>query len=141
MRVRIIPAHGYVHGHAENLLLQQGIAVPVRRPDGIVEVDLTEQQIATFQLKGNAHRLERLAEGDVSAPAAAPVPQAAAAPVAPVVESAFVTLECPLCHSEFNLVKMLAPGGNVETNCSQCGAFLTIEGFNVTTAQAKHTSE
>ena len=55
MRIRITPAYGYVHGHIETLLIRLGITPPARRPDGIVEMDMSEAQIGAFQLTGNAH--------------------------------------------------------------------------------------
>ena len=78
MTVRITPALGYAHGHIETLLIQLGINPPTpRRADGLVIMDLSEAQVAAFQLKGNAHRIERLPDAPV---------EAAAAPQAPVIE-------------------------------------------------------
>ena len=99
-----------------------------------MELDLTEAQIATFQLRGNAHKLERLADSAAPAPV---VEAAAPPPPAPVADSPFVALECPICQKEFNLVKMLAPGGSVETFCTQCGAALTIEHFTIVEANPR----
>lgn len=63
MKVKLTPARAYAHGHIETLLGQIGVAPPVpRRPDGIVIVEMTEQQLATFQLKGGAHGVERIKE-------------------------------------------------------------------------------
>ena len=128
MRIRITPAYGYVHGHIETLLIRPGITPPARSPDGIVELEMSEAQVATFQLTGNAHRIERLADSEAAAPVAeAPAPPAPAPP-APAVDSPFVALTCPVCRNEFNLVKAMLPGGSsVEMNCSKCGAQLTVE--------------
>jgi hypothetical protein len=92
-------------------------------------MDLSEAQIAAFQLKGNAHRIERLPD--------APVEAAAAAPQAPVIEmpkppSDLVTMACPICKQEFHIVRAMAPDGNAEVVCSQCNAKLTVEHFTVT---------
>jgi predicted nucleic acid-binding Zn ribbon protein len=126
MKIRITPAHGYVHGHIETLLIRQGITPPARRPDGIVELDMSEAQIAAFRLTGNAHKIERLADSEAPAPVAeAPAPPPAPAPAA---DSPFVALTCPVCANEFNLVKAMLPGGSsVVMNCSKCGAQLTVE--------------
>jgi len=133
MKIRITPAYGYVHGHIETLLIRQGITPPARRPDGIVELEMSEAQVATFQLTGNAHKIERLADSEAPAPVAeAPAPSPAPAPAAaPVADSPFVALTCPVCANEFNLVKAMLPGGSsVVMNCSKCGAQLTVEHAN-----------
>jgi len=131
MLVRITPALGYAHGHIETLLIQMGLTVPPRRPDGVVEIEMSEAQIERFQLRGNAHKLERIATGEITSmwPVEAPPPPAPVAP--PAAESLFVSLACPACGNDFNLVKALAPNGSVETNCAKCGANLTIEHFAI----------
>ena len=88
MKVRISPAGGYAHGHIETLLIQLGITPPARQPDGIVEMELTQQQLDSFRLRGGAHKVEILPETPtpiVVPPAAgAPVPAVPAAPVVPI---------------------------------------------------------
>ncbi len=89
MRVKILPARAYAHGHIETLLIQMGVTPPSpRSKDGTVEVELSEQQLATFQLRGSAHKLERLPDAATSPspPPPAPVPQAAPAIEVPTVE-------------------------------------------------------
>lgn len=89
MRVRITSARAYAHGHIETLLIQMGVTPPSpRSKDGTVEVELSEQQLATFQLRGSAHKVERLPDAATSPspPPPAPVPQAAPAIEVPTVE-------------------------------------------------------
>ena len=124
MKVRIHPAMAYAHGHIENVLIQIGITPPVRRPDGVVEIDLSEAQITQFQLRGNAHRVERVQEGTQSPAVAVPPAAPAAAPVAaPAAEKpTFATVVCPWCAKDNNIVIALAPaGGTFELGCSHCG--------------------
>ncbi len=89
MRVRITPARAYAHGHIETLLIQMGVTPPSpRSKDGTVEVELSEQQLATFQLRGSAHKVERRLPDAATSPAPpppAPVPQAAPAIEVPTV--------------------------------------------------------
>ena len=141
--VRITPALGYAHGHIESLLIQMGLNVPSpRRPDGIVQMEMSEAQIATFQLRGNAHRVERLNGADLQAPsaeaAAAAAPAGSPAPAAvPEVESPFITLACPICGREVNLVRAMMPGGAAELDCSECGGHLIIEHFAIAKAKVR----
>ena len=60
MRVRITPATAYSHGHIEKTLVQCGITPPPSRADGVVEMELSEYQLSQFQLRGDAHHVERL---------------------------------------------------------------------------------
>lgn len=89
MRVRITSARAYAHGHIETLLIQMGVTPPSpRSKDGTVEVELSEQQLATFQLRGSAHKVERRLPDAATSPAPpppAPVPQAAPAIEVPTV--------------------------------------------------------
>jgi hypothetical protein len=134
-RVRISPALGYAHGHIDSLLIQDGITPPTpRRPDGIVEMDLTEAQVARFQLRGNAHRIQWLTDGQPAEQTPAP---AEAAPAAIEADSAFVTLQCPFCGREFNLIKALVSGGSTGTECLNCLAKMQIENFKIVRA-VKH---
>jgi len=139
--VRITPALGYAHGHIESLLIQMGLNVPSpRRPDGIVQMEMSEAQIATFQLRGNAHRVERLHGEETQAPTEAPAPAPAGSPApaaVPEVESPFITLACPICGREVNLVRAMMPGGNAELDCSECGAHLIIEHFAIAKAKVR----
>lgn len=140
MKVRITPARGYAHGHIETLLIQIGITPPApRHPEGLVIMDLTEAQIATFQLKGNAHRVERLPEAEAAGVAsAAPAPDPTPAPVSiPAPNAAFVSLQCPICDGEFNVATAMLPQGAVTIDCVRCGALLMLEGRKIVGSRMK----
>ena len=121
MRVRITPALAYAHGHVENVLIRIGCNPPSpRRPDGIVEMDLTEAQIQQFQLIGNAHHVERLPEGANGEPAAA----------APIVipTPAETNIVCPVCNQVgYTIAHDGTPIPDViRAECGNCGALLMI---------------
>lgn len=81
MKIRITPAQwGYIHGHIEQTLSEMGVTPPPRRPDGVVEMELSQLQIDAFQRRGSAHRLEILPDD----PPPAPAP-----PAPPTFEEAF----------------------------------------------------
>lgn len=58
MKIRVTPAYGYAHGHAEKVLIATGVRDVSTDPDGTVNATVTEQQLETFQLRGVAHKVE-----------------------------------------------------------------------------------
>ena len=60
MKIRVTPAYGYAHGHAERVLVAAGASSISTDQDGIVTAEVTPQQFDTFQLRGVAHKAEVL---------------------------------------------------------------------------------
>lgn len=58
MKIRVTPAYGYAHGHAERVLVAAGASSISTDQDGIVTAEVTPQQFETFQLRGVAHKVE-----------------------------------------------------------------------------------
>jgi hypothetical protein len=73
MKIKVTPAYGYAHGHAEKILIAIGASSISTDPDGIVTAEVTPQQFEMFQLRGVAHRAEVLPE--FTAPVPPPIPQ------------------------------------------------------------------
>ena len=71
MKIRVTPAYGYSHGHAERVLVAAGASSISTDQDGIVTAEVTPQQFETFQLRGVAHKAEVLPD----APAMPAIPQ------------------------------------------------------------------
>ena len=60
MKIKVTPAYGYAHGHAEKVLIALGASSISTDPDGIVTAEVSAQQLEAFQLRGVAHKLEVL---------------------------------------------------------------------------------
>lgn len=60
MTLRFHPAPGIADGNAARLLRLAGVQVVTYNEDGSCDAEVSEAQLAQFQLKGSAHRVERL---------------------------------------------------------------------------------
>ena len=69
----ITPNQHYVAGHAQSVLGTIGSGPLMARPDGSIIVMLTDQQYQMFTIRGSAHKIQLVPEGEAE-PAPAPPP-------------------------------------------------------------------
>ena len=87
MKIKVTPAYGYAHGHAEKILIAIGASSICTDPDGIVTAEVTPQQFEMFQLRGVAHRAEVLPEPAITAVLEARIKEQQAAIIGDVMAS------------------------------------------------------
>jgi len=124
MKIKVTPAYGYAHGHAEKILIAIGASSICTDPDGIVTAEVTPQQFEMFQLRGVAHRAEVLPDPS----AIPPGPPALTLEKDSVGRTEeFQTLTCPACEYAFQVLHDGTPRDVFEIPCEKCGATLTID--------------
>ena len=94
--VRITPAHGYIPGHIETTLIQQGVKdLPPRTKDGSVTMHLTQLELDKFLLKGSSHRVEFPSQEAAPAAVAAPSSPTMTISDPPTAEDIMRVINCP----------------------------------------------